>query len=209
MAIRSEIKNIFWDFDGVLLDSNAIRDYGFCEVLKEFPKQQVDKLLAFHRENGGWSRYIKFRFFFEEIRNEKISDSEVQSWADKFSNAVLFRLKNHNLLINDSLNFVKSNFEKYNMHIVSGSDGIELNYLCEYFKIDKFFKTIQGSPTPKKELVKIVMEGHKYDATKTVLVGDSKNDWEAAIENKIEFIGYNNIEFQKLQMNYISSFEKM
>ena len=36
------IKTIFWDFDGVILDSMPIRDYGFREIFKEFDKELVD-----------------------------------------------------------------------------------------------------------------------------------------------------------------------
>ncbi|MCT7599787.1 hypothetical protein [Aliarcobacter butzleri] len=33
------IKTIFWDFDGVILHSMPIRDYGFREIFKEFDKE--------------------------------------------------------------------------------------------------------------------------------------------------------------------------
>ena len=62
------IRVIFWDFDGVILNSNKVRDKGFETVLSGFPKEEVDKLLKFHRQNGGLSRYVKFRYFFEEIK---------------------------------------------------------------------------------------------------------------------------------------------
>ena len=62
------MKIIFWDFDGVILNSNKVRDSGFEIVLKDFPKNQVELLLNYHRQNGGLSRYVKFRYFFEVIR---------------------------------------------------------------------------------------------------------------------------------------------
>ena len=79
------IKTIFWDFDGVLMNSNAVRDLGFLEVLKAYPKEQVNQLMDFHQKNGGLSRYVKFRYFFEQIRNEEITDEAVTQWASKFS----------------------------------------------------------------------------------------------------------------------------
>jgi beta-phosphoglucomutase-like phosphatase (HAD superfamily) len=39
------IKIIFWDFDGVILNSNEVRDNGFETVLKDFPTEQVEQLL--------------------------------------------------------------------------------------------------------------------------------------------------------------------
>ena len=37
--INSKIKTFFWDFDGVILDSMPIRDYGFAKIFEEFDKE--------------------------------------------------------------------------------------------------------------------------------------------------------------------------
>ena len=49
------------------MDSNAVRDRGFKEVLNGYPENEVDALMTFHQDNGGLSRYVKFRYFFEVI----------------------------------------------------------------------------------------------------------------------------------------------
>ena len=61
------IENILWDFDGVILDSMKIRDWGFKEIFKSFKKRDIDKLIDYHNLNGGLSRYVKIRYFYEEI----------------------------------------------------------------------------------------------------------------------------------------------
>lgn len=186
------LKTIFWDFDGVLMNSNEVRDNGFLEVLKDFPKEQVSQLMEFHETNGGLSRYVKFRYFFEDIRNEKVTKKEIHNLADKFSKIMLNSLINEELLIEETLNFVRENYQNYCMHIVSGSDGIELNQICKGIAINHFFKSIHGSPTPKKQLVADLLEKHEYNLKHCVLIGDSINDYEAAVENKIDFLGYGN-----------------
>lgn len=186
----AEIKTIFWDFDGVIMNSNAVRDRGFLEVLKDYPQDQVDQLMAFHQENGGLSRYVKFRYFFEEVRNETITEDEVNSWAQKFSEIMLQLLIDKKLLITETMQFIKTNYQKYTMHIVSGSDQTELRQICKGVGIDGFFKSIHGSPTPKNELVKNLLKVHSYNLEDCVLIGDSKNDYEAAEVNGIRFMGY-------------------
>lgn len=185
------IKVIFWDFDGVLMDSNAVRDLGFERVLSEFPKEQVDQLLAFHQANGGLSRYVKFRYFFEEIRKESVTDNEILIWAERFSLIMKELLVNPELLIEETLNFVKENQGKYIMHITSGSDQNELRFLCQSLGIDHLFTSIHGSPKPKKEWVKELIEMHGYKKEECVLIGDSYNDVEAAQYNSINFMAYN------------------
>ena len=61
------IKTVLWDFDGVIIDSMKVRDWGFEEIFKDYDQELIDKLLAFHRKNGGLSRYVKIRYFFEEL----------------------------------------------------------------------------------------------------------------------------------------------
>jgi phosphoglycolate phosphatase-like HAD superfamily hydrolase len=188
----NNIKTILWDFDGVIMDSNSLRDRGFEEVLKTFPKTEVDALMAFHRDNGGLSRYVKFRYFFEDIRGETITDAEVNIWAQKFSEIMMKLLINHDLLIEETLKFIKVNAKNYNMHIVSGSDQNELRQICKALDIATYFDSIHGSPTPKNDLVADLMAIHGYDTNTCLLIGDSKNDYEAAQVNGIHFMGYGN-----------------
>lgn len=204
-----KFKTILWDFDGVIMDSMPIRDKGFEIVLKGYPKEQVSLLMDYHRNNGGLSRYNKFRYFFEEIRKESITDVEIKVLADEFSVVMLENLLDSNLLIEDSLKFIKDNYSKYKMHIVSGSDGNELRYICEALGLSKYFISIHGSPTPKKELVKQVMISNSYDNIEICLIGDSYNDLEAAEINSISFYGYNNEKLLNKSTRYIRSFSEI
>ena len=47
------MKVIFWDFDGVILDSMVVRDAGFREIFKRYDTNKVNKLISYHRENCG------------------------------------------------------------------------------------------------------------------------------------------------------------
>jgi len=184
------VSTILWDFDGVLLDSNATRDQGFVEVLNTYPTDQVEQLLAFHRRNGGLSRYVKFRHFFEVIRGESLSEQQLARLCHDFSEIMREKLVDPGLLIPQTNAYVRNHFQKYDMYIVSGSDQIELRYLCQQLRLTEFFKGIFGSPTPKIEWVANLMREHRYDPARTVLIGDSGNDFEAAMANGIHFIGY-------------------
>lgn len=204
--MSSRIKTIFWDFDGVLMNSNAVRDKGFELVLADYPKDQVKQLMDFHQANGGLSRYVKFRYFFEEVRGEKITDEEVQVWANKFSEIMLANLIDKSLLIKETNYFVKANYQNYQMHIVSGSDGNELRKICKGVGIDQYFKSIEGSPTPKVKLVADILEKENYNITESVLIGDSINDYEAAVLNNIGFLGYGNQKIKVLSTPDINIF---
>ena len=199
-------KTILWDFDGVILDSMKIRDEGFYAIFKKYPLELVEKLMAFHHKNGGLSRYVKIRFFYNELLGEEVSDEKVNELAAQFSEVMLQKLIAPDLLIQDSLSFIKESYTNYNFHIVSGSDGKELNHLCEKLGIAHYFKTIGGSPTPKITLVENVLKAYDYEVKEVCLIGDSTNDYDAAVENNIAFYGYNNIKLTSLG-NYIETFK--
>ncbi len=193
------MKNVFfWDFDGVIMNSNEVRDFGFQQVLKDYPKTQVTELINFHKLNGGLSRYVKFRYFFENIRNESISDDAILVWSKKFSDIMLQQLIDPKLLIDETNTFIIKNYKNFRMHVVSGSDQNELRFICDELGIAKYFKSIHGSPTPKNDLVTRLMADNGYISDECVLIGDSINDYDAAIKNQINFMAYNNEKINNL-----------
>ena len=117
------------------------------------------------------------------------------------------KLINPELLIHDTVDFIKKIHLNLSMHIVSGSDGIELNYLCKHLKINNYFKTISGSPTPKTILVNNLIKSGDILAESTCLIGDAVNDFEAANTNQIDFFGYNNLALKEIGKGYLFNFK--
>ncbi|HBT93254.1 MAG TPA: haloacid dehalogenase [Chitinophagaceae bacterium] len=188
---NKEIKIIFWDFDGVIMNSNSIRDFGFQYCLTDFPQYQIDELMVYHRLNGGLSRYNKFRYFFEKIRGEEVSDARILDFSQNFSSIMKDKLCDKNLLIKEIINFIKINYKNFTFHITSGSDENELRFICKELDISAYFKSIHGSPTPKNLLVKELIINNNYPKKNCLLIGDSVNDFQAAHDNGIYFKSYN------------------
>lgn len=199
------IKNILFDFDGVILDSMKIKGDGFVELFKEYSKASLQALETYHYANGGVSRFEKIRYFFNEILHTQVSEKEVETLAQQFAQIIAEKLFDSNNLIGETIDYIQNNFTHYNCHIVSGAEHQELNILCEHFGISQYFKSIQGSPTIKSDLIAKTLQQYCYRAEKTLLIGDSINDYEAAIANRILFSGYNNKDLKPLG-NYIESF---
>lgn len=199
------INNILFDFDGVILDSMPTREYGFRKIFEEYDSKYVDKLIDFHNKNGGLSRFVKIKYFYNHCLQEEISEADIHFLANKFSDIMKGKLANKKYLIKDTLDFIaKNNSVK---HIVSGSEEKELSFLCKELGISKYFKTIEGSPTPKVDLVKNIIYQFNYKLNETILIGDSINDYEAATINGISFYGFNNNELESVSEQYITNFE--
>lgn len=201
------IKTILWDFDGVIFNSMKIKADGFIELFKEYDSHYVKAIEEYHYLNGGISRFEKIQYFYTQILKQNITEDMTIQLADKFSQLIEKKLYNKSNLIQETNDFIKMNFNKYNFHIVSGAEHNELNSLCDHFKLTQYFKTIDGSPTKKDKLIQLNMDRFQYKENETILIGDSLNDYSAAQNNNIKFFGYNNIVLKDL--NYISTFKNL
>ena len=202
----SVIKNIIFDFDGVILNSVPVKTEAFRKLFLGFDESKVDKLIAYHEENGGISRYEKIKYFFNVLMEQEITENEVEMYALKYSQLTKEELCSHRYIIEDTIHFIRNNHKQYNMHIASGADEKDLKYICEQQHISSFFVTINGSPTKKDKIVENILKNNSYMHNETILIGDSINDYEAARVNQIDFYGYNNLLLVK-QFKYINSLD--
>ncbi|PJJ84057.1 HAD family hydrolase [Mucilaginibacter auburnensis] len=199
-------KNVIWDYDGVIQDSMPTRERGFSMIFDQYPPHQVDELLAYHHANGGLSRFNKIKYFYNTILGKEITEEEVYAYAGRFSDVMRKALTDKSLLISDSVEFIKNNYDKYQFHIASGSEQNELRFLLQELGLSSYFKTVYGSPVTKIENVKNIIAENGYNPAETCLVGDSINDYDACVANNISFIGYNNPALSHLGVGYISKF---
>lgn len=184
------IKNIIFDFDGVILDSIPVKTEAFRKLFEKYPIDIVNKFIEFHLENGGMSRYEKIRYFFEELLNKNIDDEQVLYYTNLYSELTKEELADQKYLIKEVIDFIQNNDQKYNMHIASGADENDLKYICDKLDLTQYFLTINGSPIKKREIVKNILNINNYEKDETILIGDSINDYYAAKFNYIIFYEY-------------------
>lgn len=189
---EKNIKNIIFDFDGVILDSIPVKTEAFRKLFETYPIDIVEEFIQFHLENGGMSRYEKIRYFFNELLSQNVTEEEILNYANLYSELTKQELTNEKYLIKEVLNFIKENYQKYKMHIASGADENDLKYICNKLELNTYFLSINGSPTKKTEIVKNILEKNSYVKNETILIGDSINDYYAAKENNIKFYKYIN-----------------
>ncbi len=203
--ILQEYKNIFWDFDGVILNSDKVRTDGFRFIFSSFTQSQIDEIIEYHHYNGGLSRYEKVDYFFDVVVKTKVSLERKTQLIQDYGKFCFKKLCDKNLLITDSLKFISKNFNNFNFHIVSASDQLELKKISKVLSIEKYFRSIIGSPISKIKNVEKLLSTYQYEKEECCLIGDSKNDKIAADYNKIDFFGYNNQSLESTS-NYIDNF---
>jgi beta-phosphoglucomutase-like phosphatase (HAD superfamily) len=116
------MKTILWDFDGVILESMRVRDWGVEEIFRDYDQKLIDQLLAYYGINRELTRYVKVRYFFEELLCQSITKERILEYAQKFSTPMYKEWTNSKNLILEAVNFIENKHPNYNFHIVLGSD---------------------------------------------------------------------------------------
>ena len=77
-------KNIFFDFDGVILDSVECKTRAFQKMYSKFGNDISEKVKKYHLDNGGISRYEKFKFWHKEFLNINLNNFKFKRWQINF-----------------------------------------------------------------------------------------------------------------------------
>lgn len=178
---------IILDCDGVIFDSNTFKSEAFGTVLSRagYPKDLVNRFVQYHKENGGLSRYVKFRVFMTDYLKIPFDQSLYEKLLKEFSDYAIASYKKVSLTPS-ALEFLEAFKNRADFYIASGSDEQELVSVFEDKNLTHYFKAILGSPKSKQECVLAIIE--KNPGKDIAFIGDSKTDLLVAKENKLDFI---------------------
>lgn len=180
-------KNIIFDCDGVILNSNTVKTDGFLFIGSLYCSQAADLFVDYHIKNGGISRYVKIRYFLNVIlpslgMKPIHSEEELCNMYSQFINSTLLKCE-----VSPCLKELKSIAESPWL-VVSGSDQLELRSLFTQLDISCLFDGgIYGSPKNKYQIVTDLTE--KFNLSQaTLFIGDSEYDYEVSSYFGFEFI---------------------
>jgi phosphoglycolate phosphatase-like HAD superfamily hydrolase len=191
------VKNIFWDFDGVIKDSVAVKADAFEQLFLPFGKQLAKKVRFHHEEHGGMSRFDKFPLYLSWSSQEK-SESLVNEYAKKFSTLVKQQVIDSQW-VDGALEYLQNNHENQQFFLVTATPQQEIEEIISELKIQYYFQQVIGSPTSKNRALKILLEKYTIDPEDSIMIGDSSSDYEAALANQVEFILRKTVLNKKLQ----------
>ena len=186
MNILNKYNFCIFDCDGVILNSNELKVNAYRYALSEYSKTDVNKLIDYHKKNGGISRYMKFNFFFNNILKISNFEQEYNNTLKKFE--IFLKEHYHKAQFVDGVIktfdfFIKN---KKNIYIVSGSDEKELINLFNFKNLTSKFNLILGSPKDKIINTKKIINLEKNKLG--VFFGDSRQDYICAKKFNLDFI---------------------
>ena len=181
------IKVIIFDFDGVIADSNNVKTDAFVKLFENHPMHIIEAIRKFHLQNGGMSRFDKFRHIYKNFLKEYLSEERFKELCFDFNKLVINGVINAPIF-EGVAEFLERSKNIYFMYIVSGTPEQEIREIAKKRRLDKYFLEIYGSPRSKKELISSLVKENNYNREEVVFLGDSINDYEGALGAGVGFV---------------------
>jgi phosphoglycolate phosphatase-like HAD superfamily hydrolase len=186
MSKLKQPEAIFFDVDGVLIDSLSIKGDAFSRAFSDYPEAR-DRIIAFHLSHGGVNRSEKITRLFRLIVGREPSAQEVAVRMGQFSDSVF-----EGVVAAPEIRGAHAALEEWServpLHAVSATPTDELRRILERRNIAKFFTSVHGWPPEKGSTVREVITIRGYRSSACILVGDSREDLHAAIATNVQFI---------------------
>ena len=182
------IRAIIFDFDGVILDSVDIKTKAFARLFEEYGPATVDKVVRYHLDQCGVSRFRKFEHIYRSILCRPLPAEESKRLGERFSTLVFDEVA-RSPWIPGALEFLGGHYKNFQFFVASGTPQEELDRIIHYRQLEPFFAGVFGSPITKDDIIRRILQTHGIKNEETVFVGDAMSDLEAAEACSIQFIG--------------------
>jgi len=180
---------VFFDFDGVILDSVNVKTKAFEKMFEPYGPEVQKKVVQYHLENGGVSRFDKFRYYYENILKSSIGELEIQKLSQEFSDLVVNEVIDSNFIEGAYETLEKLAQASIPAYVVSGTPHDEINLIVKRKKLGHFFIEVHGSPRKKWEISQNLLDRKGYDPLNCIFIGDSLSDYQAAQKTGMQFLG--------------------
>ncbi len=179
-----------FDCDGVILDSNQLKIDAMRRALESTidDSNAITECVDYFRSNFGRSRFHHVDVFIEQVLrlDNKATGGELKK---SILNSYSEQCKSLYLRANITPGVIKFiNQLSGKKYIASGSEQHELRDVFKEKGLDVYFDEIYGSPIKKSDLVANILKIE--NSGNAIMFGDAVSDFEAACNNKIDFIGY-------------------
>lgn len=188
MSKKQILQAIFFDFDGVIVDSNPIKADAFVTLFRDYDDKIVTEIVAYHRQHGGISRVEKIQYAHKYLIQKPLTVEELARWATRYSDLVVDKVINVEWIAG-AKDFLDSKQGALPIFVISGTPDDELKHIIEHRKMSGYFQEVLGSPIRKPVHIRNLLSEYRLIPEHCVFVGDALTDYNGARETGLHFIG--------------------
>jgi len=184
----TQVSVVILDFDGVIVESNAVKNSAFDEFFTRYP-DYCDAMRSFHLENHAKPRCFKFTYYVEHLLKRPGDEKAIEQMAIDFSALVADRVINCPM-VSGAESFLQKFSKRVPLYISSVTPQDELERIVAARGLSSYLKRLYGDPPhAKSEAIKQILKSEDVAPNQVVFVGDSASDYQVAKESGLIFIG--------------------
>lgn len=183
-----DIDALFFDFDGVILDSVPLKASVFERMAEQIAPGHVERIMHHYWTHGGVSRLEKFRWIGTEVLLRPFTDDEIAQLGRQFREEVAV-MAPHCDLIPGALAFLEEHAVRWPCFLISGTPEPELRELVAARGLSGYFRGVFGSPRAKSDIGATLLSEHRFDPRRVWFIGDATTDRDAARALGAHFVG--------------------
>lgn len=180
---------IFFDFDGVVLDTTKLKTEAFAAMYRAHGAQLEAAVVAHHRAHGGISRVHKLRYFEEELLGRSLDAQRLAALCEDFN------ARSHAAVLaapfipgaRETLESVATS--DMPAFIVSGTPQKELEQVVDHRQLRAYFAEVHGSPPLKPPILRDILTRYHFAPDRCLFIGDAMTDHDAAQAVGLAFLG--------------------
>ena len=187
--IVSALRVLILDFDGVVIESNAVKTEAFQYVFARFP-EYAEAMMAFHHAHVSLSRFAKFEHLLALMG--KSDDTAFKSdIAADFSRRVLEGMMTVPL-VTGAEDFLRKMSLRLPVYLASVTPADELAEILAQCGLAHWFCGVYGCPPwTKPAAIRDVLTREAVKPGNALLIGDSAGDQHAAQVTGVDFLARN------------------
>jgi len=184
----NEIQAIFWDFDGVIVDSTEVKTQAFEEMFAPYGSEVSKQVVDYHEQYGGISRMEKIDYSHRHFIGQPLSPEELAEKGVIFSGLVKQKVIDAEMIPGAILT-LENLHGRAPMFVISGTPQDELIDITNSRDLSRFFERVLGSPVLKAPHVENLLQAFNLDPAFCIFIGDALTDLNAATVTGTHFIG--------------------
>lgn len=185
---------VVFDFDGVLVDSNAVKRRAYRDIFADAPESEavVEAVLQSDTEDD---RLEVIRAILRGLNREGHATAEQDLLVAEYGERYNTICEEHAATCSEvrgASSALARLAKTHSLYIISATPEVPLRRIVKRRAWSRYFREVLGRPRTKSENLARVIRSEGIKGQQIVFVGDGRRDLDAARETGCRFVGVRN-----------------